>query len=150
MSNLYHLDWGKRPDAPSPPSPETRGSVNGPYWDKRIETLPRADLEAYQTRQLAAVLSLAYYKADYYRTAFNTAKVKPGSSVVVFGCGGVGISAIQGAHVAGAAIIVAVDLVDEKLETAKTFGATHACKPDDLAALQALSLIHISEPTRPY
>jgi len=69
--------------------------------------------------------------------AINTAKVKPGSSVVVFGCGGVGISAIQGAHVAGAAIIVAVDLVDSKLETAKTFGATHACKPDDLAALQA-------------
>lgn len=69
--------------------------------------------------------------------AINTAKVKPGSSVVVFGCGGVGISAIQGAHVAGAAIIVAVDLIDEKLETAKTFGATHACKPDDLAALQA-------------
>ncbi len=69
--------------------------------------------------------------------AINTAKVNPGSSVVVFGCGGVGISAIQGAHVAGAAIIVAVDLVDEKLETAKTFGATHACKPDDLAALQA-------------
>ena len=69
--------------------------------------------------------------------AINTAKVKPGSSVVVFGCGGVGISAIQGAHVAGAAIIVAVDLVDQKLETAKTFGATHACKPDDLAALQA-------------
>ncbi len=69
--------------------------------------------------------------------AINTAKVKPGSSVVVFGCGGVGISAIQGAHVAGAAIIVAVDLVESKLEQAKEFGATHACKPDDLAALQA-------------
>jgi S-(hydroxymethyl)glutathione dehydrogenase/alcohol dehydrogenase len=69
--------------------------------------------------------------------AINTAKVKPGSSVVVFGCGGVGISAIQGARIAGAAIIVAVDLLDEKLETAKKFGATHACKPDDLAALQA-------------
>jgi S-(hydroxymethyl)glutathione dehydrogenase/alcohol dehydrogenase len=69
--------------------------------------------------------------------AINTAKVVPGSSVVVFGCGGVGISAIQGARVAGAAIIVAVDLVDEKLELAKKFGATHACKPDDLAALQA-------------
>ena len=69
--------------------------------------------------------------------AINTAKVKPGSSVVVFGCGGVGISAIQGARVAGAATIVAVDLVDEKLEMAKRFGATHACKPDDLAALQA-------------
>ena len=69
--------------------------------------------------------------------AINTAKVVPGSKVVVFGCGGVGIAAIQGAHVAGAAIIVAVDLNEDKLELAKTFGATHACKPDDLAALQA-------------
>jgi S-(hydroxymethyl)glutathione dehydrogenase/alcohol dehydrogenase len=69
--------------------------------------------------------------------AINTAKVTPGSSVVVFGCGGVGISAIQGARVAGAATIVAVDLIDAKLEMAKQFGATHACKPDDLAALQA-------------
>lgn len=69
--------------------------------------------------------------------AINTAKVKPGSTVVVFGCGGVGISAIQGAKVAGAAIIVAVDLVDAKLEMAKEFGATHACKPDALGPLQA-------------
>jgi S-(hydroxymethyl)glutathione dehydrogenase/alcohol dehydrogenase len=69
--------------------------------------------------------------------AINTAKVVPGSSVVVFGCGGVGISCIQGARVCGAAEIVAVDLVDDKLETAKKFGATHAVKPDDLAALQA-------------
>jgi S-(hydroxymethyl)glutathione dehydrogenase/alcohol dehydrogenase len=64
--------------------------------------------------------------------ALNTAKVTPGSSVVVFGCGGVGISAIQGAKVAGASEIVAVDLVDSKLEDAKRFGATHAVKPDDL------------------
>ena len=69
--------------------------------------------------------------------AINTAKDEPGSKVVVFGCGGVGIAAIQGAHVAGASIIVAVDLNDDKLELAKTFGATHGCKPDDLAALQA-------------
>ena len=67
----------------------------------------------------------------------NTAKVEPGSSVVVFGCGGVGISAIQGARVAGAAKIVAVDLNPDKHEVAKSFGATHACAPDDLAALQA-------------
>ena len=69
--------------------------------------------------------------------AINTAKVTPGSKVVVFGCGGVGIAAIQGAHVAGASIIVAVDLNDDKLELAKTFGATHGVKPDDLGALQA-------------
>ena len=68
--------------------------------------------------------------------AINTAKVSPGSSVVVFGCGGVGISAIQGARVAGAATIVAVDLVDSKLEDAKRFGATHGCKPDELDGLK--------------
>jgi S-(hydroxymethyl)glutathione dehydrogenase/alcohol dehydrogenase len=65
--------------------------------------------------------------------AVNTAQVEVGSSVVVFGCGGVGISAIQGARICGAAEIVAVDTVPEKLEDAKRFGATHAVHPDDLA-----------------
>jgi S-(hydroxymethyl)glutathione dehydrogenase / alcohol dehydrogenase len=69
--------------------------------------------------------------------ALNTAKVAPGSSVVVFGCGGVGISAIQGARVAGASEIVAVDLVDSKLEDAQRFGATHAVKPDELDSIKS-------------
>jgi S-(hydroxymethyl)glutathione dehydrogenase/alcohol dehydrogenase len=56
--------------------------------------------------------------------ALNTAQVTPGSSVVVFGAGGVGISVIQGARIAGARQIIAVDLLDSKLETAKHFGAT--------------------------
>ncbi len=56
----------------------------------------------------------------------NTAQVKPGSSVVVIGSGGVGLNAIQGAHIAGAARIIALDVVDLKLAAAKTFGATHA------------------------
>lgn len=64
--------------------------------------------------------------------ALNTAKVKAGSSVVVFGCGGVGIAAIQGARVAGAAEITAVDVVDGKLDDAKRMGATYAVKPEDL------------------
>jgi S-(hydroxymethyl)glutathione dehydrogenase/alcohol dehydrogenase len=68
--------------------------------------------------------------------ALNTAQVTPGSSVVVFGCGGVGISAIQGARVAGASEIVAVDLVDSKLEDAQRFGATHAVKPDELDSVR--------------
>src|SRR3954464_6410228 len=68
--------------------------------------------------------------------AVNAAKVEPGSSVVVFGCGGVGISVIQGARIAGAATILAVDMVDSKLAWAKQFGATHAVKPEDLAAAQ--------------
>jgi S-(hydroxymethyl)glutathione dehydrogenase/alcohol dehydrogenase len=66
----------------------------------------------------------------------NTAKVVPGSSVVVFGAGGIGISVIQGARIAGAAEIVAVDMVDSKLETAKLFGATHGVKPEDLDELK--------------
>ena len=68
--------------------------------------------------------------------ALNTAKVQPGSSVVVFGAGGVGISAIQGARIAGAAEIVAVDMVDSKLKNAQRFGATHGVKPDELDARQ--------------
>ena len=56
--------------------------------------------------------------------ALNTAQVAPGSSVAVFGAGGVGISIIQGARLAGAAQIIAVDLLAHKLETARSFGAT--------------------------
>jgi len=55
---------------------------------------------------------------------FNTAKVAPGSSVAVFGCGGVGLSAIQGARIAGAEKIIAIDTLPAKLEMAKAFGAT--------------------------
>jgi S-(hydroxymethyl)glutathione dehydrogenase / alcohol dehydrogenase len=66
--------------------------------------------------------------------AINTAEVKPGSTVLVIGCGGVGISAIQGAKICGAATIVAVDMVEQKLEWAKQFGATHAVTPADLPA----------------
>ena len=56
--------------------------------------------------------------------AINTAKVQPGSTVAVYGCGGIGLSVIQGARIAGAARIIAVDVSDEKLELAKRFGAT--------------------------
>lgn len=55
----------------------------------------------------------------------NTARVAPGSITVVFGCGGVGLNAIQGCAIAGAAMIVAVDTADAKLEMARQFGATH-------------------------
>ena len=54
----------------------------------------------------------------------NTAKVEPGSTVVVIGCGGVGLSAVQGARIAGASRIIAVDKEDWKLELAKKVGAT--------------------------
>ena len=56
--------------------------------------------------------------------AVNTAGVRPGQDVVVIGAGGVGLNAIQGARLAGARRIVAVDLVADKLEAAREFGAT--------------------------
>ncbi|MBV1878820.1 MAG: Zn-dependent alcohol dehydrogenase [Pseudomonadales bacterium] len=56
--------------------------------------------------------------------ALNTAKVEPGSTVAVFGAGGVGSSIIQGARIAGAKQIIAIDVVASKLDAAKKFGAT--------------------------
>jgi len=55
----------------------------------------------------------------------NTAKVEYGASVVVIGCGGVGLNAVQGAALVNAYPIVALDLVDEKLDAARVFGASH-------------------------
>lgn len=55
---------------------------------------------------------------------FHTAGVEPGSKVAVIGCGGVGLAAINGAAIAGAAQIIAVDMVPSKLELAKVMGAT--------------------------
>ncbi|MBV8032517.1 MAG: Zn-dependent alcohol dehydrogenase [Betaproteobacteria bacterium] len=64
---------------------------------------------------------------------FNTAKVEPGASVAVFGCGGVGLNVIQGARIAGATQIVAIDSNESKLEMARKFGATDvlAAKPGE-------------------
>jgi S-(hydroxymethyl)mycothiol dehydrogenase len=72
--------------------------------------------------------------------AVNTARVRPGEVVVVIGAGGVGLNAIQGARIAGAARIVAVDLIAEKLEAARAFGATDgvlATDPKPWRAVQA-------------
>ncbi|MGW1072614.1 Zn-dependent alcohol dehydrogenase [Streptomyces sp. NPDC002537] len=62
----------------------------------------------------------------------NTARVTAGSTVAVLGCGGVGICAVQGARLSGAARIVAVDPVESRREAALRFGATEAVHPDAL------------------
>ncbi len=58
--------------------------------------------------------------------ALNTARVRPGDTCVVIACGGVGLSAVQGCRIAGAAKIIAVDTVASKRELAQKLGATHA------------------------
>jgi S-(hydroxymethyl)mycothiol dehydrogenase len=61
--------------------------------------------------------------------ALYSGQVKPGQSVAVIGCGGVGDSVIMGAKLAGATTIIAVDVDPTKLEWAKGFGATHTVNP---------------------
>jgi NDMA-dependent alcohol dehydrogenase len=63
--------------------------------------------------------------------AMNTAKVRPGETVAVFGCGGVGLNVIQGAVLCGAARVIAVDLSPQKLKLAETFGATDIINAKD-------------------
>lgn len=69
--------------------------------------------------------------ATGYGAAVNAAGVKPGSTVAIFGIGGVGVNAIQGAAIAGAAKIIACDVKDANLEIAKGFGATHTINTKD-------------------
>lgn len=72
----------------------------------------------------------------------NTAQIEPGSRVAVIGAGGVGLNAIQGARLAGAGQIIAVDINDQKLEFASAFGATdavNAAEEDPVAAVRRLT-----------
>src|SRR5437868_10028231 len=72
---------------------------------------------------------------------FNRAKVPPGASVAVFGCGGVGLNTIQAARMVGAGKIIAVDVNPQKLTWAEEFGATHvvdASKEDPVARVPAI------------
>ena len=74
--------------------------------------------------------------------ALNTAQIAPGSSVAVIGCGGVGLSALQGARIAGAGRIIAVDTVPWKLDLARKLGASDAVNAKDgdpVAAVRELT-----------
>tara|TARA_R110002167_G_scaffold46145_1_gene137993 strand:+ start:1743 stop:2831 length:1089 start_codon:yes stop_codon:yes gene_type:complete len=73
---------------------------------------------------------------------WHTAKVEPGSTVAVVGMGGIGLSAINGAAIAGAGRIIAIDMVGSKLNLAKEFGATdvvNAAETDPVKAVRALT-----------
>jgi Zn-dependent alcohol dehydrogenase len=74
--------------------------------------------------------------------ALNTATIRPGDAVAVVGCGGVGLNIVQGARIAGAEVIVAVDVSQVKLDVARAFGATHtvdATRSDPANAVRDLT-----------
>lgn len=70
--------------------------------------------------------------------ALNTADIREGDTVAVIGCGGVGLNVIQGARIAGAGDIIAIDVFDSKLEMAKKFGATVTVNSKDTDAVSAV------------
>jgi len=67
--------------------------------------------------------------------ALNTANIRPGDTVAVVGCGGVGLNVIQGAKIAGATTIIAIDMFESKLKMAEQFGATDLVKADEVDAV---------------
>jgi S-(hydroxymethyl)glutathione dehydrogenase/alcohol dehydrogenase len=72
--------------------------------------------------------------------ALYTSPVRPGDNVAVFGCGGVGLSIIMGAALAGASMIIAVDTNPNKLEMVRDFGATHSVLTEDDAVREIRAL----------
>jgi NDMA-dependent alcohol dehydrogenase len=73
-----------------------------------------------------------------YGAVINRAGVRPGSTVLVIGVGGVGMNAVQGARLAGASAIIAVDVSDHKLAWAKAFGATHTVNATEYDVVEAV------------
>lgn len=76
-----------------------------------------------------------------YGAVRHASQLKAGQHAVVIGCGGVGLNSVQGAKLAGAASVIAMDLSAEKLEVAKSFGATHAINPADKDAVEQVMAI---------
>ncbi len=77
-----------------------------------------------------------------FGAVIHTAKIEVGSTVVVIGCGGIGLSAINGAAIAGAGRIIAVDIMESKLDLARQLGATdvvNATEGDPVAHVKALT-----------
>src|SRR3546814_15258490 len=72
---------------------------------------------------------------------FRSAKVQPGSTVAIIGCGGIGLSTINGAAIAGAARIIAIDTPPGTLEMATTFGATDVINAQEADTVQAVTVL---------
>lgn len=136
-------------------SPETR---RGPEQEPRLSQsgnrlMQFADLGSFSELMLVHEHSIAKIREDMpldraaligcgvttgIGAVIHTAGVEPGSTVAVIGCGGVGLSCVNGAAIAGAGRIIAIDRIASKLELAKTFGATDIVNASDSDPVQAV------------
>ena len=103
---------------------------NSSSWSQYSVVPDRTCVKVRDDAPLASICLLACGAMTGIGAAINTAKVEPGSTVAVYGCGGVGLNVIQGSALAGAGTIIAVDILDNKLELARQFGATHFIRGD--------------------
>lgn len=118
-------DKTKGPIASDAGDPVWQGLFTGAFAEKVVVDQSQiAKIPADMPKDAASLISCGVITG--VGAAINTAHVRPGQDVVVIGAGGVGLNAIQGARIAGARRIVAVDMNPDKLEIAKEFGATHA------------------------
>ncbi len=127
---------------------DRKGPLTGPggqkYWQSMRTGAFAEKIVVHESQMVPIDDDIAFAQASLlacgvitgYGAVVNTARVRPGHHVAVVGCGGVGLNSIQGAAIAGAAEIIAIDLSEDKLKAARSFGATHAVNPakEDAAA----------------
>lgn len=99
----------------------------------------KADVDS--DEELSMLCSLGCGAQTGAGSVLNRAKPEPGSSLVVFGCGGVGMAALMAAKIAGCSTIIAVDVVPSRLQMALDVGATHTVNGKEVDAVEAIKKI---------
>ncbi|WP_319824519.1 Zn-dependent alcohol dehydrogenase [Thalassovita sp.] len=122
-------DWKNGPLTTGDGAPLYQGLFTGAFAEKVVVDQSQAVvIPQDMPKDAASLISCGVITG--VGAAVNTANIRPGQDVVVIGAGGVGLNAIQGARLAGARRIVAVDMNPDKLEVAKEFGATDGITPE--------------------
>ncbi len=145
MSGLLHLctDKNRARPAGQPPRATLDGvpvaqfaGLGGFAEEVLVHERAVAAIPAEMPLDRASVLGCAVVTG--MGSVLNTAQVRPGQTVAVIGCGGVGLNVLQAARFSGAATIVAVDRAAAKLDRAKLFGATHLVDAGSVDAVEAV------------
>lgn len=141
-ANRAHLCAAMRTDA-NDGSLRLGGETLGRYMSvsglsERVVVGERSAIPVPDSLSLRSVCPVGCGVTTGFGAAVITGAVRWGESVAVFGCGGVGLSAIQGARIAGAGRIIAVDPKPARLELARSLGATDALSPENGDPVQAI------------
>jgi alcohol dehydrogenase/S-(hydroxymethyl)glutathione dehydrogenase/alcohol dehydrogenase len=109
-------------------------------FSQRCVVPARSAIKIPDTVPLASAALLGCGVLTGFGAAVNTAGIRVGDSAGVLGCGGVGLNAVQGARIAGARTIIAIDMHDERLDLAVKLGATHTLRPSEKAVKEVRAL----------